>query len=60
VGAYVTGADVTIALPKLKMHGFMQFMGAAKILFDFVPDTIKLGYHVKFPEFELRRHSGNG
>lgn len=56
----MTGADVTIALPKLKMHGFMQFMGAAKILFDFVPDTIKLGYHVKFPEFELRRHSGNG
>ncbi len=72
VGTYVTNADVTIALPKLKTHGFMQFTGATKILFGVIPGTIKLGYHAKFPElncenpgsvgywFELRRHSGNG
>ncbi|MBN1875015.1 MAG: DUF362 domain-containing protein [Anaerolineae bacterium] len=50
VGTYVTNADVVIALPKLKTHGFMQFTGATKILFGVIPGTVKIGYHSKFPE----------
>jgi len=45
-------ADVIIALPKLKTHGFTTITGAMKILFGLVPGLTKLGYHAKLPDLD--------
>jgi uncharacterized protein (DUF362 family)/Pyruvate/2-oxoacid:ferredoxin oxidoreductase delta subunit len=50
VGRAVRDADVVIALPKLKTHGFMKLTGAVKILFGVIPGMEKMQYHLKVPE----------
>jgi uncharacterized protein (DUF362 family)/NAD-dependent dihydropyrimidine dehydrogenase PreA subunit len=45
-------ADVIIALPKLKTHGFTTITGATKVLFGLVPGLTKLGYHAKLPDLD--------
>jgi uncharacterized protein (DUF362 family)/NAD-dependent dihydropyrimidine dehydrogenase PreA subunit len=45
-------ADVIIALPKLKTHGFTTITGATKILFGLVPGLTKSGYHAKLADLD--------
>ncbi|MHB8947273.1 MAG: DUF362 domain-containing protein, partial [Bacillota bacterium] len=42
-------ADVIVAVPKLKTHGFMSFTGAVKVLFGCIPGLHKMEYHVRMP-----------
>ncbi len=42
-------ADVIVAVPKLKTHGFMSYTGAVKVLFGCVPGLHKLEYHLRMP-----------
>jgi uncharacterized protein (DUF362 family)/NAD-dependent dihydropyrimidine dehydrogenase PreA subunit len=42
----VTEADVIISLPKLKTHTLVYFTGAVKMLFGYVPGTMKTEYHL--------------
>ncbi len=42
----VTEADVIISLPKLKTHSLAYFTGAIKLLYGYMPGTIKAEYHL--------------
>jgi uncharacterized protein (DUF362 family)/NAD-dependent dihydropyrimidine dehydrogenase PreA subunit len=42
----VTEADVIISLPKLKTHTLVFYTGAVKMLFGYVPGTLKAEHHL--------------
>ncbi|MFO8051525.1 MAG: DUF362 domain-containing protein [Thermoplasmatota archaeon] len=47
---YLRGADLIIALPKIKTHMFCGLTCASKIMFGVVPGTEKVKYHTRFPD----------
>ncbi len=48
----VVEADVIINLPKFKTHNLVVMTGAVKNMFGIVPGLNKVGYHLRFDDFE--------
>ena len=48
----VIEADVIINLPKFKTHNLTVISGAIKNMFGIVPGFTKVGYHLRFDDFE--------
>src|SRR4030043_1809619 len=48
----VIEADVIINLPKFKTHNLTVISGAIKNMFGIIPGFTKVGYHLRFDDFE--------
>ncbi|HEY4695811.1 MAG TPA: DUF362 domain-containing protein [Candidatus Hydromicrobium sp.] len=48
----IINADVIINLPKFKTHNLTVISGAIKNMFGIVPGFTKVGYHLRFDDFE--------
>lgn len=48
----VVEADVVINLPKFKTHNLTVISGAIKNMFGIIPGFTKVGYHLRFDDFE--------
>jgi len=48
----VIEADVIINLPKFKTHNLTVISGAVKNMFGIIPGFTKVGYHLRFDDFE--------
>lgn len=48
----IVEADVIINLPKFKTHNLTVITGAIKNMFGIVPGFTKVGYHLRFDDFE--------
>jgi uncharacterized protein (DUF362 family)/ferredoxin len=48
----VINADVIINLPKFKTHNLTVISGAIKNMFGIIPGFTKVGYHLRFDDFE--------
>ena len=50
IGTYITGAELTINIAKLKTHTFMRMTAAVKNLYGAIPGLAKAAYHAKITE----------
>src|SRR4030042_6565438 len=48
----IVEADVIINLPKFKTHNLTVISGAIKNMFGIIPGFTKVGYHLRFDDFE--------